>query len=242
MTGLLYQDFCTIKGKWILRIMVVCTLLAFAVMLLGGQSVAGVMLGMLYGTVAVFYGVSIPEKLFISDEKSAIRTYTLSLPTGDKNYVASKYVFMGIYYYVMMNLQVMITQITAAGLGTGEADREIMNSLAMTDSMMLMLLLAGFFVTAIEYPFLFAFGGKAARYVKTAVVVLLFFGAMAWVLFDPRAMADETGFQAILDWGLKHNMEIMIVSVLMPAICVILYYLSYKCSVSLFRKRRESYE
>lgn len=35
MTGLLYQDFCTAKGKWMLRILAACVLILIGMVIWG---------------------------------------------------------------------------------------------------------------------------------------------------------------------------------------------------------------
>ena len=112
MTGLLYQDFCTAKGKWMLRILAACVLILIGMVIWGDpDGMAGALFLAILGLIAVYYGISIPEKIFASDEKNSIRTFLLSLPTGGRKYVQEKYAFMGIYYYTLANLLVVLVAV-----------------------------------------------------------------------------------------------------------------------------------
>ena len=117
MTGLLYQDFCTAKGKWMLRILAACVLILIGMVIWGDpDGMDGALFLAILGLIAVCYGISIPEKIFASDEKNSIRTFLLSLPTGGRKYVQEKYAFMGIYYYTLANLLVVLQRFVLGGI------------------------------------------------------------------------------------------------------------------------------
>ena len=243
MTGLLYQDFCTAKGKWMLRILAACVLIFIATVIWGDpEGIDGALFLAILGCIAVCYGISIPEKIFASDEKNSIRTFLLSLPTGGKKYVMEKYAFMGIYYYLLANLLVVFRLFVLGGIGKEELTEDIVLQISMLSTMMFLLIVAALFIAAIEFPFLFAFGSRAARYVKTALVTFLFFVVMVWVLFAPAAVEDGAGMTFLLEWMISHTEEVAFLEVCMPAIVILLYFISYKGSVLLFRKRGEMYE
>lgn len=116
MTGILYQDFCTAKGKWMLRILAACVLILIGMVIWGDpDGMDGALFLAILGLIAVCYGISIPEKIFASDEKNSIRTFLLSLPTGGRKYVQEKYAFMGIYYYTLANLLVVLQRFVLGG-------------------------------------------------------------------------------------------------------------------------------
>ena len=243
MTGLLYQDFCTAKGKWMLRILAACVLILIGMVIWGDpDGMAGALFLAILGLIAVYYGISIPEKIFASDEKNSIRTFLLSLPTGGRKYVQEKYAFMGIYYYTLANLLVVLQTFVLGGIRKEELAENMVLYISMLGTMLFLLVVAALFIAAVEFPFLFAFGSRAARYVKTALVVFLFFAAMVWLLFDPAAMEDGAGMMPLLEWMTRHTEAVQLLEVCMPAIIILLYFISYKGSVLLFRKRGEMYE
>lgn len=239
MTGLLYQDFCTAKGKWMLRILAACVLILIGMVIWGDPDGMGALFLAILGLIAVCYGISIPEKIFTSDEKNSIRTFLLSLPTGDRKYVQEKYAFMGIYYYTLANLLVVLQRFVLGGIRKEELAENMVLHISMLGTMLFLLVVSALFIAAVEFPFLFAFGSRAARYVKTALVAFLFFAAMVWLLFDPAAMEDGAG---MLEWMTRHTDAVQLLEVCMPAIVILLYFISYKGSVLLFRKRGEKYE
>ena len=240
MTGLLYQDFCTAKGKWMLRILAACVLILIGMVIWGDpDGMDGALFLAILGLIAVCYGISIPEKIFTSDEKNSIRTFLLSLPTGDRKYVQEKYAFMGIYYYTLANLLVVLQRFVLGGIRKEELAENMVLHISMLGTMLFLLVVSALFIAAVEFPFLFAFGSRAARYVKTALVAFLFFAAMVWLLFDPAAMEDGAG---MLEWMTWHTDAVQLLEVCMPAIVILLYFISYKGSVLLFRKRGEMYE
>lgn len=65
---------------------------------------------------------------------------------------------------------------------------------------------------------------------------------MVWQLFDPAAMEDGAGMKFLLEWMTRHTDAVQLLGVCMPAIVILLYFISYKGSVLLFRKRGEMYE
>ena len=123
-----------------------------------------------------------------------------------------------------------------------ELAEDMVLNISMLGTMLFLLVVAALLIAAVEFPFLFAFGSRAARYVKTALVVFLFFAAMVWLLFDPAAMEDGAGMMSLLEWMTRHTDEVLMFEVCMPAMVILLYFISYKGSVLLFRKRGEMYE
>ena len=243
MTGLLYQDFCTAKGKWMLRILAACMLILIGMVIWGDpDGMDRALFLAILGLIAVCYGISIPEKIFASDEKNSIRTFLLSFPTGGRKYVQEKYAFMGIYYYTLANLLVVLQSFVLGGIRKEELAENMVLYISMLGTMLFLLVVSALFIAAVEFPFLFAFGSRAARYVKTALMVFLFFAAMVWLLFEPAAMEDGADMMPLLEWMTRHTEAVQLLEVCMPAIIILLYFISYKGSVLLFRKRGEMYE
>ena len=243
MTGLLYQDFCVARGKWMLRILAFSTLLLAAAVFWGdSEGIDGAFLMALLGCVAVCHGISLPEKIFASDEKNAVRIFLRSLPYGGWKYVAEKYVFVGLYYYILANLLSVLQFFVMAGIREKELTEEIVQNISMLHTLVFLLLVAALLVAAVEFPFLFAFGSRAARYSKTLLVAGLFFAGMIWVLFDPAALEEGGGVASLLEWMTGHQEEVTLFHIAMPVIVVLLYFLSYKGSVFLFQTREEMYE
>lgn len=143
MTGLLYQDFCTAKGKWMLRILAACVLILIGMVIWGDpDGMDGALFLAILGLIAVCYGISIPEKIFASDEKNSIRTFLLSLPTGGRKYVQEKYAFMGIYYYTLANLLVVLQTFVLGGIRKEELAENMVLYISMLGTMLFLLVVA----------------------------------------------------------------------------------------------------
>lgn len=58
------------KGKWMLRILAACVLILIGIVIWGdSDGMAGALFLAILGLITVYYGISIPEKIFASDEK-----------------------------------------------------------------------------------------------------------------------------------------------------------------------------
>lgn len=73
---------------------------------------------------------------------------------------------MGIYYYTLANLLVVLQRFVLGGIRKEELAENMVLYISMLGTMLFLLVVSALFIAAVEFPFLFAFGSRAARYVK----------------------------------------------------------------------------
>ena len=115
MAGLLYKDFAAVRGKRVVLILSVLTVLyVFLRMIFSGNGGFGNR-GIIFDGVAFlgeysclclgsYYINSLGAKIIQFDEKNRIRSYLSSMPVKKETYVASKYIFVLITSYVVFSL------------------------------------------------------------------------------------------------------------------------------------------
>ncbi len=239
MTGLMYQDFVTAKGKWILAGMAAVFAGILALVSMMGSSdaiVLGIAVVALCMGASLILGQSLSSMIVSDDEKLTTRNYLLSLPLGAKKYVAEKYIFMGVYYYAMNMFVTILLNICACSAG---ADEKWMGIISGLSGVYTLLAFGMLFFLAIEYPFVFAFGAKWAGYVRTAILALLMFLLFVFMLFGDISIWDNIELFAVFERLTSKTILMNTISIVWPAIVLLVYYLSYRISAALFKAGRE---
>lgn len=258
MGGLLYKDFVSVRGKRIIRILLILTLIFFVLRMLCARAgyvpvfemkkddgTAVSMLDIfLFQAVGVFIIMSAylidawRIKIMQHDEKNKIRSYISSMPVEKNTYVAAKYVFIGIGTYVLLSLSLTWNIVAMAFMEKGAA----------LDSMMFCQIFAmemfsfSILMSAIEFPLFFAFGKEKAMLFKVGFAFLLGMLAIGWFLFgDLNAMANWD-VDKLVNWIDKHAFETNLITVLSPLITLLIYYISYRISTWIYAGREGDYE
>ena len=171
-------------------------------------------------------------ELFRCDEREKWCCFAASTPQSSKGQVLVKYYFTLAAHVVILFLCFLVDCIFVAVSGDISATNMMFGYIFFCVSLMM---------NALEFPFFFRFGSNHGGQVKTAsiltVVLLLciygLFGDISFLLDGNFAetLKNLFGGSAAL-WGL----------ILLPAAAILLYYLSYRISLRMYRKGMESYE
>ncbi len=244
MAGLLYKDFIAVHGKVYAGILLGITvfLALFSISPLPAAADYGV--AIIVGGLVAVAAMALPmvvagavETAIIHvDEGAKKKAYLLSLPVSKRQYVASKYIFVLICYYVILSVTVIWAQFVNGCMEEALQKSFLMDAMGLMPLWIQVLMI----VSAIELPFFLSVGVKAGNAVKTSILAILFFAIFAYMLFGDVSVLDHLDLSVVINWMKEHMVITMTIQVLGPVIVGGLYYLSYRIAAALFeRKERE---
>ena len=172
------------------------------------------------------------SELFATDEKATTCSFFFSTPQSGKGLLQSKY-----YFVLLMDLGVLFGCFlidTIVMVIMGEYAVSTLTVCVILFSVTLILL-------AIQIPFHVRFGAKMGPEVQGLFVYTFFCLIVVYALFGNISFFFEENileaFMAYLQSG-----KVIFVLSLLPYVAVLLYYLSYRISLLLYRKGVETYE
>ena len=258
MGGLLYKDFVSvnnlkkIKLTWIIGLyMVVFTV--FRIIFpgtnitpdlaieskLGQENLIDLLMLTLYACFVIlcFYHInSLTGRLLKSDNKNKIKGYIATMPFEKTTYVASKYVFIGIFCYAYISLSAILGLVCVAFCKEGY----IINITNMLLSMIVILFSIVIFIAAIEIPFYMLFPEEIAKLIIVSFLTIIVFVALGYFMFgDLSAFGETFNLEKIMAWTSTHQNEIAVAQALAPAIVLLIYYLSYRITCHFYIKRED---
>lgn len=260
MAGLLYKDFVAVKGK-MLCLGTAAFLLGFLVLRLlfpgdtdaaalgimmeqdGAMTQAsdGVLYDMLFAmlilcTAIIVMGMPLNNMLLPllrMDEKGKARNYIHALPLKRNTYIASKYLFIGIAYYVILAVLVILTMIYGCNAGEN-AIAELMGNFS---GMLLVLLSTGLVLSAVELPFLITYGVKKGMTIKITIIFVLTFLLLSYMFFGDMTIVERLDINVLIRWCHSHSRLLTLVEIFMPVLSVCIYWISYKITCAMGRDR-----
>ena len=258
MGGLLYKDFLSINGKKHVAVFSVLTILLVVLKLIVAfaDTPDAWLLENSEGEVMSFldYLVSMPAQImpimFISfiamwipnviqnDEKSKIHAYLSATPLSKRTYIAEKYVFIGICIYSALSICVIWCVISMAFLQEGA----VLDILMLISSFLIELFSLALIGASIEFPVFVAFGKEKGQMIKTGILEVLAWFAVAFLFFGNLDVLEIIDFNRIMDWAKAHSFALMFMAVISPLITLCVYYISYRISVRLYERKEREYE
>jgi len=171
-------------------------------------------------------------ELFATDEKATTCCFFFSTPQSAKGLIQSKY-----YFILLVDLGILFGCFlidTIVMIIMGEYAVSTLIVCVILFSIMLILM-------ALRIPFNIRFGTKMAPEVQTLYIYVFICIAVVYALFGNISFFFEENileaFMAYLQSG-----KVIFVLSLLPYVAVLLYYLSYRISLLLYRKGVETYE
>ncbi len=260
MAGLLYKDFVGIKGKQIICILIVCTVLFLIVRLafpgnvtttmpgVMQESETGELVEMTVGEMSDTF-IVMPSLLLIAcclmlpstwtgaicknDEKNKTRQFTRTLPLGKNAYIASKYIFIGIAVYILFSLETMWAIIFNSVAGDN-ASRQLMTACSQFLPAFCGISLL---IASIELPFFITLGVKKGTVIKTAILEGIGFVVIAYLLFGNLKVFENFDIYALLTWCNEHTLFVSLFSILSPVLDIAIFGLSYRITCSINKDR-----
>lgn len=237
MAGLLYKDFVAIRGKIYVICLAVVLLLGFVVRLLVQDDAIEyllvmfmiILVGGLYGLVAN----KIETDLIHVDEAKKQKQYCISLPVNKKMYVAAKYVFMLVVFYVVQSFLALFCSIMVINCQTTVC----MNIVSIIMGMLPIITTLVIVVSAVELPFFIGIGYKKGTFLKQVLLEGIFFVFIVYLLFGDLTVFEKFSLDAFVTWIESHQDVLNALHVFTPVIGLIVYYISYRISCFLFERR-----
>ena len=238
MLGLLYKDFIAVKGKNLLVFLLaqfgVFTLLRF--MITGDAIVDSILVAILFPIYGVFSVMVVSQcalSIIKSDEGKKQKQYYLSLPISKKQYVASKYLFIAIAFYILQSTFIFQLQVCSVNLISDQAASQV----SVIQSIIPVLFSVAMVISALDLIFYFGLGVARAKNAINGLFFLLLFVVMTFFLFGDLSLIENFNLVAIMDYLQKHYEIMLAVQVLAPVAALVMYYGCYRISVKLFERR-----
>lgn len=234
MSGLLYKE-CVVIRSWLILV----TVLQFFIhginifcASVNGASEENMSIQVMLYVVAFIVGGLINSEIFRNDESGLWRTFVTSTPQSYIGQVKCKYYFILIINIVVLTLCVVTDIIVLA--------------IHKTEGVPLLTLCAMFFcfmliANAIEIPFIIRFGADSGINIKASMIVVVALIAGIYVLFGELSIfLSEKLMEALIEFFTEGNA--MWIPAMVPPLSVLIYYMSYRISLLLYRKGVENYE
>lgn len=235
MKGNLYKNFHMYKLSLIT--LGAFYLLCSAVILTVGIITAESQIEDLLSIVSLIYyflfliATILEQMLFVPDEKQIIGSFIISNPSGAKGHVGGKY-----YTILIMDLCLV-----AACVITDTLFCLVTDNMQYSMSVIIMLFFCfNMFCSAFSNPFYLRFGANYGNAIKFGLFSTILVVVGIYLLFGDLSFLGENPMELIKKFMASGNM-VLILSFI-PPFSILLYYISYKISVPLYRKGVEVYE
>lgn len=246
MAGLLYKDFVAVHGKIYVAILLGITifLAVFSISPLpaaadyGGALIAGALVAVAAMTLPMIVILTIENSIISVDEGAKKKAYLMSLPVSKRQYVASKYLFILICYYVFLSILVIWSQFVNILMQEALAENVFLDIIGLTPLWIQALLM----VSALELPFLINVGVRAGNAIKTGIMAVILYIMFAYMLFGDLTLLENFNLVAVIEWLREHEEITMTLQVLGPVIAGGLYYLSYCIAAGIYERRERENE
>ncbi len=241
MTGLLYKDFVSVKGKiYVAACFAAVAVFLLSVLFIPSDEVSdnfiwyGMMIAIAMGYFVIIGKLEI--SLMEADEGRRRKNYILSLPVSKNKYVASKYIFLLIAFYTLMSVGIFLSAMLKVNRGSSGIlyQADIMSALLPVITCAVMV------IPSIEMPFFVGLGVKKGMQMKTGIVIGIFFLIIAYAMFGDLTVFDRISAEKLAEYLTQHKNVLMTVQVAAPYILLGLYYLSYRVSCTLFARKEWS--
>lgn len=237
MAGLLYKDFVSLKGKIYVAVVLAVLVLAMVLRILLPPSYIDELLWALSVLIIFLLYLLVVEKIEISliaaDEGRKQKQYFLSLPISRRQYVASKYLFLLLTFFVLLSVSELLQTICMINC----RNEEIMEAIPVFESVLLSLSCAFLLIPAIELPFFVGFGADRGNQIKTGLLMVLLFLVILYLFFGDLTIIDRINFIEMLNYLNANKGVFLCLQTFAPYGVFLLYYLSYRVSCRLFEKR-----
>lgn len=234
MAAFLYKDFIAIRGRRIAG-----GLLAFTLFLGVAEACISdvewlMLLYVLMSTVSICGMLAIPMGFvyLVAGTESTWKqkAWLHALPIPEKTYIAGKYWFVLILFYVMYSCSALWYLLVSVRLLPGSMPGQVDTLYALVQPVMLLCIT----VSALELPFALLFGRQRAELAKTGIAVCFGLMLVIWFFFGDISVLDRLG-----DWMLyidKHPAVMMIIDFIFSVVALAAYYISYCITVCCYER------
>lgn len=233
MRGLMYKQFMTFRVPALMIMGLQLLFLLSAIMVYNEDPTSGDRSTMTAAMIAPFILFSVTNgELFRYDEREKWCCFAASTPQTSRGQVLVKYYFTLAAHAVILFAGMLCDAVFVAFVGNTAVSNMTVGVLFFCISLIM---------NSLEYPFYFRFGSDHGSQVKGASIWTVIMLIMIYLLFgDISFLLDSnlTDFFASLFSGTS----MMWIMALLPAVSLVVFYLSYLVSLKMYRKGMESYE
>lgn len=248
MIGIMYKDFCVIKGNLLGNIMLIVWMSAWCFIPwtkimddlenVGNTSygISFFLVPLLAYVVTAIVLSSLATEVIVQDEDKYYSAFISSTPMTAKGQILCKYYeILLLSFFVVLWGYILDTVISLINGVSGS-------------SMMIYIPCFFFliFTKAIETPFLIRYGTKIGKMVKIIGMVAMLYGVIIYLLFGPLPdINSDTVFDTIINWFLQDKNFSHFTSgviALTPYLIMVMFYISYKVSCKWYQKGVNSYD
>ena len=241
MSGLLYKNFRINRSSLIFALIIqvlCCAVILLVCFFQGGKPFEeeGANTAVFIFSLLYFLGSWLPamatSEIFRTDEGKTACSFAMSLPAGAKGHVESKYYFILIENIIILFIGFITDTLTFAMTG-GTVSMTIFIMFVFCWRMM---------ISSVEIPFMIRFGSQRGMSINGAVVGIILMLGWLWFLFGDIwfILDSEDPIAAFMEF--MQSGDIAFWLSLFPYVSIIMYYLSCRISVKLYRKGAETYE
>ena len=173
------------------------------------------------------------HQLFAADEKRTIGSFNISCPAGAKGHVEGKY-----YTLLIVNIATLVICFLTDTVICLIADSTIYSM----GSVLMIIFCGNILYTAFANPFYLRFGIIFGNTVKFGSLGVLFLIGIIYFLFGDISFILEGDNMMEMVMALLSGDAAMIILSIFPAVSILLYWVSCKISVPLYKKGVEAYE
>lgn len=237
MLGLLYKDYIAVKGKYFL----IALLGQFFLVTVLRLTTVDMTMDMIFPPLVLMalcvFSAVIPFVFELSvmkaDEGRKQKQYFLSLPVSRRQYVASKYIFIAIAFYIIQSVATFEFVVCQVNMQSEEMKANMRSVQMLVPSFIAICMI----ICALELPFFVAMGVKKGMVAKEEIIFVAFFLAVAYVMFGDLSIIEEASVMSLIEYFTNHPEIMLGVQVVTPLVSVTLFYVSYLISARIFERK-----
>lgn len=234
MAGLLYKDFIAAKGKWYVFAMAAAFLILLSLRLMLPDEKGDVIVNLLASfIVTILFALvifNLETSIVAADEGRKRRCYCLSLPVSKRQYVASKYVFILISFYIAISFSEMLGFLCVIQCN----NEEMLNYSTMLQQIVPLMACILLLVPALELPFLICLGTGRGYLMKLGIIFGVAFLVLTYMLFGDLSILDRISMETIFGYIKGHPQIYMIAQLVIIFGILGIYYISYRITCRFF--------
>lgn len=233
MAALLYKEFTAIRGRWLIFFLLgVTALLSAAELFLPEDALYAlyIMVPSLSITSMIVIFTNLFYRVAECESRRRQKAFLFAAPISKKTYIASKYCFVLILFYVMYSCIILWTMLVMITPPAPETAENINGLYALITP----LVYTCIFFTAFEFPLILLFGKKKSGLIRLSVGTVLAMIALICLFFGDITVLDRCG--DFLIYLAKHQALIFTIEFLSSLIALAAYYISYRVTVYFYDK------
>ena len=236
MLGLLYKDYIAVKGKFFLAALFGQFFLTMLLRFVVVDEEMDIIVTMLVLCVLVIFSAMLPFTFELSimkaDEGRKQKQY-LSFPVSRRQYVASKYIFLAVAFYIVEAVAILEFIVCRINI---KADN-MMGKISSMQMLVTACVSVCMFVCSLELPFLIGLGVKKGKAAKEGLFFAFCFLFVAYFMFGVLSMPYGKSIVELVEYFTKHSEISMAVQVAAPIVSILSFYISYRISARIFERK-----